>query len=226
MLLGALLVCALGGPARAAPYWVSYEGNDFPENEGWTRVIEGDGPANRTLKDGVLTIDSLRNTQIADGYRMERLLNPDVGEEFVMQWRLRVNEVVGNPLFLYDPGLGLIADDGWDLAFNIGVDGLRSVHENVVIPFEEGVFHVFELRSPDMRTYELQIDSTVVYRGEFSPFAVRRSRITWGDFVRGAASNADWDYFRFGVVPEPGTCTLLVALLCVARIMNSTRRFS
>jgi len=153
MLLGALLVYALGGPARAAPFWVAYEGNDFPENEGWTRVIEGDGPANRTLKDGVLTIDSLRNTQIADGYRMERLLNPDAGEEFVMQWRLRVNEVIGNPLALRDPGVGVFSDDTWGLTFHFGIDSVRSVLEDVVIPFDPGVFHQFEVRSSDMRLH-------------------------------------------------------------------------
>ena len=218
------LVVLMAEIAVATPFWVSYEANDFPENEGWTRIIDGDGPAVRTLHDGVLTIDGRRSTQISDSYRMERPLNPGPGEQFVVQWRLRVDEVIGNPNYLYDPGLGFASDDFWDLDFHFGVNQLRSVHEDVVISFEPGVFHSFEVRSPDMRTYELQIDGSLVYTGELSMFAIAHSRITWGDFTRGSASLADWDYFRFGVVPEPETATLLLALVCIAQALRLTRR--
>jgi hypothetical protein len=57
-------VLALGASLAAAePYWVSWEGDDWPENQGWTRVwgnwdglYEGPG-AYRTLDSGILTFD-------------------------------------------------------------------------------------------------------------------------------------------------------------------------
>lgn len=145
-----------------------------------------------------------------------------------MQWRLRVNEVVGHPLYLFDPGLGLVADDGWDLDFHIGVNKLRSVHESIEIPFEPLIFHTFELRSLDMRTYQLMIDEAVAYSGVFSSFAVARSRVTWGDVGLGSASHTDWDYVRFGVVPEPASGLMLFGTLISARALGgvaaATRR--
>ena len=33
----AVLLGVAAGAAWAEPYWIAYEGNDFPENEGWVR---------------------------------------------------------------------------------------------------------------------------------------------------------------------------------------------
>ena len=60
------MVCALAiSPASADEYWVSYDGNDFPENEGWIRVFSAGG-AIRTLENGALVLDSLRSLMIVD----------------------------------------------------------------------------------------------------------------------------------------------------------------
>ena len=213
--LGVLVV-----PAGAEPYWYAWEGDDYPENEGWERIVNGPQPAERTLADGIMTMDGLADRQIDDYYRMERLLDPGPGEEFVMQWRLRADEVTGSPLTRYDPGIGVFSDDDWELLLVFGVDFIRSFHEDVNIPFEAGSFHSFEVRSSDMHTYALWIDGAIVYTGSFWEPSFRQSRIEWGDYSRGAASLADWDYFRFGVVPEPGTCTSLLALACAAHTLR------
>jgi len=74
----AVLSCAGYSAALAEPYWVAYEGNDFPENEGWGRrwgnwdgEFEGDG-AVRTVADGVLTIDSMYDEGVYDYAYVER----------------------------------------------------------------------------------------------------------------------------------------------------------
>src|SRR5262249_20346055 len=87
----ALLVteCALG-----TPYWVAYEGDDFPEAEGWERHTSGGG-AVRSLLDGVLTLDSLQSPLIFDDYFWRRQLNPGPQELFVCEWRVRVTEAYG-----------------------------------------------------------------------------------------------------------------------------------
>jgi hypothetical protein len=83
-----VLVAALGVlamPARAEPYWIAYEGNDFPENEGWWHIW-GPEPGERWIEDSVFVLDTLRDTHIADFYVMNMWgsLDPGPGETFVM----------------------------------------------------------------------------------------------------------------------------------------------
>jgi hypothetical protein len=219
----ALTLCAFTVSATADPYWVAWEGNDFPENEGWERIVNGPQPAERTLADGIMTMDGLADTQIDDYYRMDRPLDPELGEEFVMQWRLRVDEIIGHPLGLWDPGLSLFSDDDWALTFVLGTDFIRCCYEDVDLPFEPGAFHVFEVRSWDMRTYQLRMDQVLMHIGTFWEPSFESSRIQWGDYTRGSASLVDWDYFRFGVVPEPNTGLLLSAFLSAHRAVFSRR---
>ncbi len=217
-----ILVCNLTGAARAEQFWVAWEGNDFPENQGWQRRVNGEGPAVRTLADGIMTIDGLWSTQVDDFYRVERPLSPDSGEQFVMQWRLRVDEVIGNPLALYDPGVAVFSDDGWTVSLLFGTNFMRSFHEQVTIPIQSGLFHSVTFRSSDMRSYLLFVDDALVRVGVFSE-SFSPPGIDWGDRARGAASTSEWDYFRFGVVPEPGTCLLCLAPLLCARLFQVSR---
>ena len=51
--------------ATATPYWISYEGDVFPETQGWTRGYGGDGVGSlgsyREIIDGdILLLDSRR----------------------------------------------------------------------------------------------------------------------------------------------------------------------
>jgi len=220
-----LLLCVVAPPAAGDRYWVAYEGDDFPENEGWERLNFGDGPANRTLDDGVLTIDSLWSTNISDFYKMERPLNPGPGETFVMEWRLRVNQVVDNGPRLVDPGVALFSDDDWALALQFGVSGFRSGFEdNVSFVFEAAVFHDYRVRSTDMRSYALYVDDELIHNGAFWEPTTTRSRISWGDGIQGAASHHDWDYFRFGVVPEPSSSLLVLSFLGAMALASLRRR--
>ena len=208
---------ATAGIAAGEPYWIAYEGNDFPENEGWERV-HGDenghnqGGAERWIEDGALVIDSRRHIEIYDSYTMSRAVNPGPGELFLMRWRLKVDEVSA----FYDPSVVVFSDDSWVVAFNFSESLARSGFESgVSVEFDPGVFHDFELSSWDMRTYELTIDGTTALTGDFVP-VFTASEVSWGDGWQGAASLARWDYFEFGVVPEMQSalafgvgCTLL-----------------
>lgn len=219
-----LLGLAISHQVHADQYWVAWEGNDYPENDGWERRVNGSGgPAIRTLNDGIMTMDGRADLQIDDYYRMERPLNPEAGEEFIMQWRLRVNEVDGHPLGLYDPGVQLYSDDDWAVSLLFGTDFIRSFHEDLTFPMEGGVFHTFEFRSLDMRSYRLFVDDSLIHVGSLWEPDFDRSRVHWGDLARGSASLVDWDYFRFGVVPEPGTGISLLALLFGTRALQGTR---
>jgi len=217
LILMGILGGASAGVARGERYWVAWEGDDFPENDGWERDHHGaHGPgANRSLGNGTMTLDGLASIEITDMYRMYRPLDPSLGEQFVVQWGLRVNQVPSE--YPYDPGLAVYSDDGWQIVMVIGVDEIHSILEQEEGGFEPGVFHAWEFRSRDMRSYTLFVDESVIRTGTFVQSGAVESRISWGDLTFGAASHSDWDYFRFGVVPEPPSCILLVALLCAAR---------
>jgi hypothetical protein len=226
---GVLLCLVVAGagalPALAEPYWVTWEGTDYPENEGWERRVNGVGPAIRTLHDGIMTMDGLADLQIDDYYRMERQLNPEAGEEFVMQWRLRVVGVDGFPP-AYDPGAAVWSDDDWTVSLLFGTDFIHSFHEAWYFPIEPMVFHALEFRSSDMRSYDLYLDGLLIHVGPFWEPTFDRSRVHWGDRARGSASLTDWDYFRFGIVPEPNSGLLLLALLGSTRALQQSRRMT
>ena len=205
----ALPVCR----ASADEYWIAYEGNDFPENEGWRRITFGGG-AERFLDQGNFVIDSLASTQIADFYEMRRNgeLDPDPGELFLMQWRLRIEEVIG----FMDISLGVNSDERWAIAFQMNTDTIRSALEGLTASFDPGVFHEFALTSTNMRTYELRIDGKPAIKGQFRLF-FDSSRVGWGDGIQGSASLSRWDYFKFGVVPEPNSALLFSLAFMIRR---------
>jgi hypothetical protein len=205
-LVVALLLAAPG--AGAAPYWVSYEGNDYPENEGWTRYSLYGG-AQRSFEDDSFVLDSRASTGICDFYQMFRsgATDPGPGETFVMDWQLRVDEVVGP----WDTGVGVYADGKWAVGFDFNRTNVYSAFEpGVGASFSPGVFHHFQLTSTDMRNYVLSIDGEEAIRGAFW-LSLFSSQVWWGDETQGGASLSHWDYFRFGVVPEPKCLPLILA---------------
>ena len=68
-----------------------------------------------------------------------------------------------------------------------------------------------------MRAYDLYIDGNLAISGSFW-FSLTPSRVFWGDSIQGGASLTHWDYFRFGVVPEPGPGLLLAFWLTSWRV--------
>jgi hypothetical protein len=211
LMLGMCFLGLVAGSARGEPYWIAYEGDVFPEEEGWWHIWEG--AAERSLEDGVLVIDSLHDIAIADFYQMHMYgeLDPEPGELFVMEWRLRIDEMIGS----MDVGVGAHSDARWGVAFSFGTTGVYSVFEcETIATVVPGVFHEYELRSWDMRTYEFLIDGTCVKTGAFVN-QLGESHVAWGDTTQGEASRSCWDYLRFGVVPEPGCALLAFVLLPV-----------
>ncbi len=223
------LVAALGvlaGTAGADEYWLTYEGDDLPENEGWERhwgnddgSHEGEG-AIRTLADGILTMDSMYDLRVYD-YACHYLygeLDPDPGELFVAEWRVMVDETIGDG---YDAKVGISSDDDWQLGIALFPDHIISKFEDdVEIPIEPDVFHEYRILSWNMLTYDLYIDGDLAHQGTFWHGSLA-SKFGWGDCVSGAANLSHWDYVRFGVVPEPSSLLMLIALCGCARRNSS-----
>jgi hypothetical protein len=213
--LTALLVV---GAARASPYWVEYEpGNGhFPEEEGWWRHTSYGGDQ-RWFEDGWLVMDGMADARITDYYEMRRTVDPGPSEEFVMQWRIRIDELQ----WYHDPGVAVFSDEKWAVSFVMSLSSIESVFEQgVSAPFEAFVPHSFALRSSDMRTYTLLIDGAPAIQGSFW-LSLYDSSVGWGDEVIGGASLARWDYFRFGAVPECDTFVLSSTVMLLVVVLRN-----
>lgn len=209
----AIMIALVVGPARADQYWVAYEGNDFPENEGWERVFgDENGPqqggSNRSIQDGWLVLDSTRNDLIYDSYFWRQRLNPDLGELFIAEWRLNV---VQNSGVSADSGFTIARDGRGTLSFLIGIDSIRSSREQWTLPITPGTPHVFQLQSSNMLSYSLFIDGVFARTGVWDLDSLNESYVAFGDAVMGGGvtSYAEWDYVRFGVIPEPESAVLV-----------------
>ena len=211
-------VAALAAPAVATPYTYTYEGVALPELEGWERhwgnddgAYEGDG-AVRTIEDGILTMDSMYSLRVYD-YNCHYLygeLDPDPGELFVAEWRVKIDDSIGDGR---DSVVGIASDGAMQLAFGLFPDYIESKWEDdVTFAVTPGVFHEYRVQTWDMQAYELYIDGDLVHEGTFWQ-GLLDSKLSWGDGVRGAASRAQWDYVHFGVVPEPSSLLLLTGLI-------------
>jgi hypothetical protein len=213
----ALSLFALATSAAANQWWVSYEGNDYPENEGWERYTHGGG-AQRSLVDGSLVIDSLASPQIADDYTWYLPSLPGPGETFRAEWRLRLDTVNGPG----DNGVCAQFAGHGDVFLIYTADRIISSGEAMwIATFAPGVFHDYVLTSSDLERYNLYIDGTLVHTGVVNAPSPG-SYFGWGDtgYGGGITSLSTWDYLRFGCVPEPFTG----ALLGPALVVLSTRK--
>jgi hypothetical protein len=210
LLVIGLCVAALGTVAMAEPYGVTWEGDTYPEQDGWKRTVRGGG-AERSFVDGSLVLDGLASTDIVDDYYMLRTVYPDPGEGFVMEWRLRVDDVQGYA----DPVAAISSDDRGGVFLIYTEGAIRSMLEGIWIPFTPGEFHTYSFVTTDMVSYELRIDGVLAHAGRFVG-PLPDSGVTWGDGVQGASSLSQWDYVRFGIVPEPHAAALLLGSASLA----------
>lgn len=135
-----LALLSFASPAVAVPYWYSYDGSDFPENEGWRRRYGNeDGPreggAERSIDDGVLVLDSLRHRQIFDFYEIQGIDDPDLGETFVAEWRTLISDQ-RDP---FDNGV-VIARDALPghITFKLAADQILiryTAEDGIIIPY-------------------------------------------------------------------------------------------
>jgi hypothetical protein len=204
LLLGAGLV------ARADPYWITYEGDAFPENDGWRRSYGDEqgphhGGAVRTIEDGVFVLDSLRHDQIFDYYEIDRLINPAPGELFVAEWRLRVDE----PSDFGDVLVVIARDEPpGDVEIDFGTQSVELLDAGgITLGVAPGTFHTYRIESADMVAFDFLVDGQLAYQGVFDDVSLLESFVGFGDSVQGRRSMSRWDYFRFGALPEPTALT-------------------
>ncbi len=216
------LLSALPFPVAASPCWVAYDGDGLPETQGWARHYGNElgpdvGGAERSVDDGILTVDSLRHPWIFDFAEHTLPADPGAGETFVAEWRLLVDPRSDTG----DVGVTIARHDSpAHLSIRYGPTGLTLRPGNTAIGIAPGAYHEFRLESQDMQSYTLHIDNTLRYTGVFETYTLLQSFVNFGDCVQGYRSCSQWDYFRYGVVPEPSAFLLLLAAFCMSPVQR------
>ena len=228
MRISAVLIAMLlsGAPALGTPYTVNYEGEDFPENEGWQRFTTGGG-ATRTLDSGVLRLEAMNPSPDggSDQYLFDReeMLNADAGEMFYAEWRMRL--LPGSDSSDVDV---FIATDGAERAYNSTYSDTvyASSRDNQSFQLITTDFHTYRLESINMVDYSMFIDNALVWDGFFGTGTSLSSDVVFGDGGVFGASGSEWDYFRFGVVtiPAPGAMPLFVVGIVTVFRKNQKKR--
>jgi len=215
--VAAVLLLAVAAPAE--PYWITWEGDDYPENQGWQRITYYGG-SHRWLGLGNMVIDGLVTpTGSSDFYRLDASMDIGPDQFFLMEWRLRVDQVPG----LEDPGINMTSLDQAMLTIVYSADRFYILDEHIWIDFAPGVFHEYSLKSYDLVTYTLHIDGELAHTGQYTP-AGWDSGVQWGDYGQSSRSLSTWDYVRFGIVPEPTGALLGLAALLVLLSSPGIRR--
>lgn len=210
-----LALLTLAGSAAGEQFWVEYDASCglFPEECGWMRTIEGGG-AVRSLADGILTLDSMADPMIFDYYKMNRPITPGPGETFVATWRVCVAEQSE----FWEQLAYFHGDAGSAVVLGYYLDRVCSLYEGWYLPFLPGVFHTYRLESPDLSSYSLWIDDAYSIAGVFHSPCEPVPFVIFGDGTCGTGagvSRTEWEYFGFGVVPEPSALITVFAIaLC------------
>jgi hypothetical protein len=210
--------------ATASPYWIEWTGDAFPETEGWIRG-SSDPPAQRWLEDGSLFIDSRADWYIYEGYGWATapgMMTPGFDETFVMQWRIKVHEIIGYGA----PGILIWSDDQHALVMVLGLDFIIDDVASTTASFTPHEWHEFTLSSSNMLDYSLSIDGTPAMEGTFwEDMVPTPPGPRWGD-IGSHRSLAEWDYVGFGIVPEPssGILMLLACFLALPLRVQRLRR--
>lgn len=204
--MGALLVLALpiAIPVSGREWFVNYTATDtFPEEGVFTRHI-WKGGAVRTLKDGILTLDTLHDPDAEDYYTYIRLGEMDPngpGEVLVVEWRLFVEKVDGE----YGASVGVFGDDDGAIGFNISRDRVLNPFDGTLdLSIESGRFHWFRLETADMIWYRLYVDAELRHVGRVWRPGFGESRLAWGEGIQGYGALEHWDFLRAGVLRRHG----------------------
>jgi hypothetical protein len=200
-----------------------YDGNDYPENEGWMRyTYDPNGELRRGVRDGVLTLDSLASGQIYDYYVVtDAALTPSPGQTLLASWRMRVTD--GASGGHWSDTMVVIENETNEYAcFYIGVDFLSELGDlhtpPHLLPIEPQVWHTYDFVSSDLESYRLYVDGEFVFESWLHGNSwTDGPLVAWGDGGQGAVSSrSEWDYLQVQVVPETSTLTSIVLLLAAA----------
>ncbi len=192
---------------------VTFEGNSFPETEGWQRLPESDPHGERALEGGWL-VQSVGlpegwpgPTGDGDIYRMELTQFTGV-ESFFVEWRA----ITDNPSWLIEswqtPAAVAAGGNAASLYHTVMTDSaaafLRDISiPRVIVPVTVESAHVYRVEVFSGAYYFWYIDGLVVNNGTpEGPYPDANASLVWGARREYVDATTAWDYVRYGVIPQ------------------------
>ena len=223
-----LFLVIMVGRAHASVF--SYECGSFPGEAGWEAINE---LGEQWIEDGCL----FQHVQLFDGvpppggqqFDYGRSLGEFLNEhQFFIEWRMQTNgarsEIVGTaPAAMVLGGL-----TGVNYHFTIARDQVRFIRDNdlpiLFADIEPEIFHTYRLELFGDELYAWYIDGQVIDSGvpEGAYLTSDSNNVKWRAKSWYLDSTTQWDYIRFGTIPEPGTG--LFALIAVGGLVLFRRR--
>jgi len=207
---------------------VAFEGDSFPEDEGWIRS-DRLYLADRYLADGWLVQTPLAlegNNWGQDDFYAYSLAPFDGADAFFLEWRM---DTTGLREEMFDVAPASIVLGGYRgvlYHFTIARDQVLfrqfSLDHNVRYDIAPDVPHDYRLELYGEERYELYIDGDLIDAGvPEGAFPTEDSVLKFGARATYVDSTTRWDYIRFGTIPEPATGILL---LCASAVLLRRRR--
>ena len=202
--------------ADAGPKVVTYEGNVFPEQLGWERVLADTPGADRSIVNGVL----VQSVTLPEGwagplgdaefYRISLAEFAGV-EQFFIEWRA----VTNTPASVLDYSavpVALSAGGTLGVVYHTTMtDSAVALFRTTQIPIvyvsiDDGVPHTYRLEVRGTKSFAWYIDNQVVESGvPRGSYPDETSELIWGVRRSYFDSITMWDYVRFGVIPKDGS---------------------
>jgi len=204
---------ALGGT-------VSFEGNSYPEDEGWVRsdrLYRSD----RHLSDGwfvqtprIVETNGFDHGQ--DDFYVHALASFADANTFFLEWRMDTTGL-REEMFDVAPAVIVLGGiSGVNYHITIARDQVLFRRDprlpSVWVDIAPGVPHDYRLELYGAELYELYIDGSLIDAGvPEGAYPTEDSRATFGARSTYVDSVTRWDYIRFGTIPEPATGLLLLS---------------
>ena len=223
-----LMLLVVGSlPALAEEFYLRYDGDDFPENEGWERRFsDPGGQIEREIDKSLFRLDTRASIHLHDYYQLHSSsfdLLP--GEELRMSWRMETVETQTH-YWGSDVAVVLANTEAAYAEFFLAPGFVREgdlpggdpAH---LYEFDVGVPHTFSFVTTDMQEYDLFVDDEFAFHGGFHGYSGSGPCMAaFGDVIDGRSSLCEWDWLEIMVVPEPHTGLLLALCLLAGRILT------
>jgi hypothetical protein len=195
---------------------VSYECTSFPDSEGWTRSTDCD--PERWIRDGWLVqhveppSGPCGEPPNGDRDSYSRSLSSFTGaDDFFVEWKVETDgdssEIIGTA-----PALLTVAN-GWGVTYHLTIarDEVRYIKGTdlgvlLYLPIQPGVPHVYHVALLADGSYVSYIDHEVIDAGlQDGPFPTSDAEIHFRGKSFFLESTIEWDYVRYGTIPDPGS---------------------
>ena len=213
-----LMLLAVGSLAVSAEeFYLRYDANDFPENEGWERQFsDPGGQIEREIDSGIFRLDTRASTSLYDFYAIQSpTFDLLPGEELRVSWRMETVDTQ-TTYGLSDVAVGITNSTSAFTKFYLAPDFVSEDEElggdpEHVYAFDQGVPHSFLFVTSDMQEYDLFVDGVFAFHGALHGNALIGPLHVWfGDTTVGRSSLSRWGWIEIAVVPEPHAGLLLV----------------